>query len=120
MDKTLSIGKVARTTGVAATTIRYYEAIGVLPMPSRAASGFRRYDQPGVERLRFVRRARALGLPLQELKTLVRSMNGGPRPALRPRLLRLVRGQLPPRPRPIAPPALLCPPLPAGSDRHVE
>src|SRR5207245_3718410 len=66
MDQTLSIGQVARTTGVAETTIRYYEAIGVLPMPSRAASGFRRYDQPGVERLRFVRRARALGLPLQE------------------------------------------------------
>src|SRR2546422_11504703 len=94
MDQTLSIGQVARTTGVAATTIRYYEAIGVLPMPSRAASGFRRYDQPGVERLRFVRRARALGLPLQELKTLVSSVSGGPRPALRPRLLGLVRGQL--------------------------
>jgi len=94
MDQTFSIGQVARTTGVAATTIRYYEEIGVWPMPSRAASGFRRYDQPGVERLRFVRRARALGLPLQELKTLVSSVNGGPRPAFRPRLLGLVREQL--------------------------
>ena len=94
MDQTFSIGQVARATGVAATTIRYYEAIGVLPMPSRAASGFRRYDQPGVERLRFVRRARALGLPLQELKTLVSSVTGGLRPAFRPRLLGLVREQL--------------------------
>ena len=94
MDQTLSIGQVARTTGVAATTIRYYEAIGVLPTPSRAASGFRRYDQPSVERLRFVRRARALGLPLQELKTLVSSVTGGLRPAFRPRLLGLVREQL--------------------------
>ena len=94
MDQTFSIGQVARTTGVAATTIRYYEEIGVLPTPSRAASGFRRYDQPSVERLRFVRRARALGLPLQELKTLVSSVNGAPRPAFRPRLLGLVREQL--------------------------
>jgi len=94
MDQTFSIGQVARTTGVAATTIRYYEEIGVLPTPSRAASGFRRYDQPGVERLRFVRRARVLGLPLQELKTLVSGVNGGPRPAFRPRLLGLVREQL--------------------------
>lgn len=94
MDQTFSIGQVARTTGVAATTIRYYEEIGVLPTPSRAASGFRRYDQPSVERLRFVRRARALGLPLQELKTLVSSVTGGLRPAFRPRLLGLVREQL--------------------------
>jgi len=94
MDQTFSIGQVARTTGVAATTIRYYEEIGVLPTPSRAASGFRRYDQPSVERLRFVRRARALGLPLQELKTLVSSVTGRLRPAFRPRLLGLVREQL--------------------------
>ena len=94
MDQTFSIGQVARTTGVAATTIRYYEEVGVLPTPSRAASGFRRYDQPSVERLRFVRRARALGLPLQELKTLVSSVTGGLRPAFRPRLLGLVREQL--------------------------
>jgi len=99
MDQTFSIGQVARTTGVAATTIRYYEEIGVLPTPSRAASGFRRYDQPSVERLRFVRRARALGLgapgrALQELKTLVSSVTGGLRPAFRPRLLGLVREQL--------------------------
>jgi len=94
MDQTFSIGQVARTTGVAARTIRYYEEIGVLPTPSRAASGFRRYDQPSVERLRFVRRARALGLPLQELKTLVSSVTGGLRPAFRPRLLGLVREQL--------------------------
>ena len=61
----LTIGQVAKTSGVAAKTIRYYEQIGVLPTPSRAASGYRLYDQPGVERLRFIRRARSLGLLLQ-------------------------------------------------------
>ena len=94
MASRLTIGQVAKTSGVAAKTIRYYEQIGVLPAPSRATSGYRLYDQPGVERLRFIRRARSLGLPLQELKTLMSTLNGGPCPALRPRLRALVGEQL--------------------------
>jgi MerR family transcriptional regulator, copper efflux regulator len=94
MAPSLTIGEVAKSSGVAAKTIRYYEQIGVLPAPSRAASGYRLYDQPGVERLRFIRRARSLGLPLQELKTLMGTLNGGARPELRPRLRALVRAQL--------------------------
>jgi len=82
----LTIGQVAKTTGVAAKTIRYYEQLGILPAPSRTAGGYRQYDQPGVERLRFIWQARSLGLPLQRLKTL--------NPPLRPRLLALVREQL--------------------------
>ena len=94
MASRLSIGQVAKASGVAAKTIRYYEQIGVLPAPSRGTSGYRLYDQPGVERLRFIRRARSLGLPLQQLKTLMNTLNGGPPPALRPQLRALVRGQL--------------------------
>jgi DNA-binding transcriptional MerR regulator len=94
MAKTFTIGDVARVTGVAAKTIRYYEEIGVLPAPSRTGSGYRQYDEPGVQRVRFIRRARALGLPLRHLKTLTATLNGGPRPALRPRLLAVVREQL--------------------------
>jgi MerR family gold-responsive transcriptional activator of gol and ges genes len=94
MAPSLTIGQVARVSGVAAKTIRYYEQVGVLPAPSRAASGYRLYDQPGVERLRFIRRARSLGLPLQELKALMGTLNDGARPALRPRLRALVRAQL--------------------------
>ena len=94
MTQVLTIGQVARTTGVAAKTIRYYEQIGVLPAPGRSASGYRQYDQPGVERLRFIRRARALGLPIRRLKALTSMLNGAPRPPLRPLLLVLVREQL--------------------------
>jgi MerR family transcriptional regulator, copper efflux regulator len=90
----LTISQVAKASGVAAKTIRYYEQIGVLPAPSRAASGYRLYDQPGAERLRFIRRARSLGLPLQQLKTLMSTLNGGPASALRPRLRALVGEQL--------------------------
>ena len=90
----LTIGQLARATGVTAKTIRYYEAVGVLPPPSRSAAGYRLYDPSAVERLRFVRRARALGLPLRDLKTLVVTLDGARRPGLRSRLLALVRAQL--------------------------
>lgn len=94
MAQTFTIGQAAKATGVAAKTIRYYEEIGVLPAPSRTVSGYRQYDAPGVQRLRFIRRARSLGLPLQRLKAVMAMVNDAPRRALRPRLLGLVRGQL--------------------------
>ena len=94
MAHPLTIGQVAKTVGLAAKTIRYYEEIGVLPAPTRAASGYRQYDEPGVQQVRFIRRARTLGLPLRQLKMLTAMLNGGLRPALRPRLLALVREQL--------------------------
>jgi len=90
----VTIGQLARATGVTAKTIRYYEAIGVLPPPRRTAAGYRQYDRTAIDRLSFVRRARALGLPLDELKTLVAALDGGERPGLRPRLLAVVRAQL--------------------------
>ena len=74
MAQTFTIGHVAKATGVAAKTIRYYEGIGVLPAPSRTASGYRRYDEPGVLQVRFIRRARALGLPLRHLKALTATL----------------------------------------------
>jgi MerR family transcriptional regulator, copper efflux regulator len=94
MVPSLTISQVAKTSGVAAKTIRYYEEIGVLPAPSRAASGYRLYDEPGVERLRFIRRARSLGLPLQQLKILMGTLSSDPHLPFRPRLRALVRAQL--------------------------
>jgi MerR family transcriptional regulator, copper efflux regulator len=94
MTQALTIGQLSRATGVAAKTIRYYEQIGLLPIPSRTAAGYRQYDQPSVQRLRFIRRARSLGLPLREVKTVIVRLDGRPRSALRPRLLAVVRRQL--------------------------
>jgi DNA-binding transcriptional MerR regulator len=95
MAHLLTIGQVAKTTGVAAKTIRFYEQVGILPLPNRTRSGYRQYDQTDIERLRFIRRARSLGLPLERLKTLASSLNGAAQPpTLRPQLLMLIRGQL--------------------------
>jgi len=94
MAQALTIGQIARAAGVAARTIRYYEQVGVLPAPRRTAAGYRQYDQLSLHRLRFIGRARSLGLPLRDLKTLIATLDGRPRRALRPRLVAVVREQL--------------------------
>jgi MerR family transcriptional regulator, copper efflux regulator len=94
MAWSVRISEVARTTGVPAKTIRYYEEVGVLPAANRTVSGYRQYDEAAVQRVRFIRRARALGLPLRHLKPLIGALNGRPRPTVRPRLLALVRHEL--------------------------
>lgn len=90
----LTVGQVAKAAGMTAKTIRYYEQVGVLPPPGRTAAGYRQYGEQAVQQLRFIRRARALGLSLHHLKTLAASLNGGPRTAMRPRLLEAVLAHL--------------------------
>jgi MerR family copper efflux transcriptional regulator len=94
MKNALTIGQLAKATGVQARTIRYYEQVGVLPAASRTPARYRQYDPRAVERLLFVRRARALGLPLRHLEALAAAMNGQRRQVFRPRLLAFVRDQL--------------------------
>lgn len=94
MAGALTIGQLARTTGVPARTIRYWEQVGVLPAPARMRSGYRQYTERGVERLRFIGRARALGMPLRQLKALSPLLDGEPGSGLRARLSALVGGQL--------------------------
>lgn len=68
----LTIGELAKATGVTAETIRYYEREGVIPAPERVGTGrYRRYDRTDAERLRFVRRARDLGFTLEEVRELL-------------------------------------------------
>jgi DNA-binding transcriptional MerR regulator len=94
MERTLSIGQLASATGVAAKTIRYYEAMGVLPVPRRNAAGYRQYARRDVHRTLFIRRARALGFPLSRLKALTADLAGRPSRTMRPRLQRLVTEHL--------------------------
>ena len=67
----LSIGKLAKATNVSIDTIRFYEKRGLLPAPSRRPSGFREYSALDIQRLTFVRRARALGFTLEEIAELL-------------------------------------------------
>jgi DNA-binding transcriptional MerR regulator len=71
------IGELARRAGVKAATIRFYEMRGVLPEPERDASGYPRYDESALSRLRFVTRAREVGLSVDEIATLLRAALDG-------------------------------------------
>ncbi|WP_237572937.1 MerR family transcriptional regulator [Mycolicibacterium lacusdiani] len=65
----LTIGEVARTAGVAATTLRYYERVGLLPAPTRVG-GQRRYDDAVLARLEVIRLCKAAGFTLEEIQIL--------------------------------------------------
>jgi DNA-binding transcriptional MerR regulator len=66
----MTIGDVARRAGVAASSIRYYERIGLLPQPDRLG-GQRRYDAAVLGRLGFIGVAQSAGFKLREIKALI-------------------------------------------------
>ena len=69
--ETLGIGQLAKRGGVGIDTVRYYERNGLLAPRDRLTSGYRRYGELEVARLRFIRRAQALGFTLKEIKDLL-------------------------------------------------
>lgn len=96
MGKDLLIGEVAAGTGLDRRTIRYYEAVGLLPKPPRkrtghASSGYRLYSEEAVERLRLIKGARLLDLSLAEIGQLLGSLDGTP---LRPHLRQFIGEKL--------------------------
>lgn len=72
----LPIGTLARESAVNIETIRYYEKIGVMPKPARSRAGYRLYSPDHLKRLTFIRRGRELGFSLDELRALLRLVDG--------------------------------------------
>ncbi len=66
-----TIGKLAGAEGVAAETLRYYERLGLLRPEARTEAGYRLYGEEARRRLRFIRRAQALGFTLSEIGELL-------------------------------------------------
>jgi MerR family transcriptional regulator, copper efflux regulator len=67
----IGIGTLAKRAGVGIDTVRYYERAGLLAPSRRLASGYRRYTALELSRLRFIRRAQALGFTLEEVRDLL-------------------------------------------------
>jgi MerR family copper efflux transcriptional regulator len=67
----IGIGTLAKRAGVSIDTVRYYEKSGLLAPESRLASGYRRYSDEQVSRLRFIRRAQELGFTLKDIRELL-------------------------------------------------
>ena len=68
---TIAIGKLAKSCGVNIDTVRYYERQDLLLPIERTLSGYRRYSDESIKRLRFIRRAQGLGFTLSEIKNLL-------------------------------------------------
>ncbi len=71
MASSLSIGQLAKQAGVGIDTVRYYERDGLLSPAGRLASGYRRYGETELKRLRFIRRAKVLGFSLEDIRSLL-------------------------------------------------
>jgi MerR family copper efflux transcriptional regulator len=67
----LGIGQLAKRAGVAIDTVRYYERNDLLSPAGRLASGYRHYGEAELKRLRFIRRAKALGFTLEDIRGLL-------------------------------------------------
>lgn len=72
-----SIGALSKRTGCNIETIRYYEKSGLLPAPPRTDGGHRLYGEDQLKRLVFIRRSRELGFSLDEVRALLRLVDGG-------------------------------------------
>ena len=84
------IGTLARRAGTAASTIRYYEEIGLLPRADRRRSGQRTYGDDATERLTFIRRFREFGFSIEQVRTLVNLMQDQKRSCVEARDLAVV------------------------------
>ena len=72
-----SIGELSRQTSVKVPTIRYYEQVGLMPVPPRTAGWQRRYGEAEVARLNFIRHSRELGFEIEAIRELL-TMNAHP------------------------------------------
>jgi len=67
----MDIGRASKASGVSVKMIRHYEAIGLLPKVARTFGNYRVYRDTEVHTLRFIRRARALGFAMDDIKELL-------------------------------------------------
>ena len=76
---TLTIADAAKASGITAHTLRYYEKAGLLEPIDRNGSGHRRYREGDLERIRFLTKLRATGMPIREIRRYAELMGEGER-----------------------------------------
>lgn len=92
--KLMQIGEVSRLSGLPVRTVHYYEDRGLLEPDSRTGAGYRLYGQEELARLRFISRAKLLGLTLEETRKLVSLAAGCNRGEIVPDLEETLREKL--------------------------
>ncbi len=93
-ETALKIGEVARLVGVPTKTLRYYEDIGLLSPAGRTDSGYRLYGWRELEQIEFIRRAKLMGLTLEQIRELVEVAEEGMPSGVLQRLDKLLERKL--------------------------
>ncbi|HKW92533.1 MAG TPA: helix-turn-helix domain-containing protein [Methylomirabilota bacterium] len=83
----LAIGALSKRTGCKVETIRFYERARLLPTPARSTGGYRLYSNDHLKRLTFIRRARALGFSVDEVRKLLKLADERKRPCAEVRVV---------------------------------
>lgn len=76
----MRIGEAAATAGMTTKALRFYEENGLLPATARSANGYREYSRDSVARLEFIRRGRAAGLALAQIRGILSLRDAGQAP----------------------------------------
>ena len=77
MDATLTISDAAQKSGISAHTLRYWERAGLIQPVTRNGSGHRRYAEEDLDRIRFLTKLRATGMPIRQIRMYAELLNGG-------------------------------------------
>lgn len=91
MSTSLLISELAARSGFPASTLRYYERVGLLTPADRSPAGYRLYAVADLDRLRFIHQAKSLGLPLSDITRLVAAWNDEPCSTVRTELHTLLQ-----------------------------
>ena len=75
-DTYLSIGQLAEQVGLPPKTLRFYESEGVIAAAQRSENGYRRYSAVLIDEIKLIKQARDLGIPLKEIKKLIKGCEG--------------------------------------------
>lgn len=80
MTEVLTVGQAAAASGLTTKAVRLYERRGLLPPIERSHAGYRQFRKEDIDRLTFIRRARSLGLHLDDIATILAAAVGKHRP----------------------------------------
>src|SRR6266568_2952767 len=80
---TLKVGQVAAEAGVGVQKLHYYERLGLLPKPNRSDANYRLYSSETIRRVRFIKKAQAMGMTLDETKQILDLKDHGRAPCHR-------------------------------------
>ena len=94
MTATYQIAETARRSGLPATTLRYYEDIGLVVAADRTDAGYRLYDDRSLAKLAFIARAKQLGCTLEEITDLVTAWESEQCEPVQARLRSLVESKI--------------------------